>query len=129
MAPMHWRCEVDPEQQALRPPGAGGSPLGQCVITIMGQPDIIIKIWDPTQSVQSYAVRDRKYIENDMFKETPKPQLKYWTRLQAIHVIQNLSSQPTQPKLHAAGKPHHWPWNLQTQHSGWPFCVTPKMIC
>ena len=40
-----------------------------------------------------------------MFKETPKSQVKYWTRLQAIHLILNPSSQPTQPKLHAAGKP------------------------
>ena len=50
------------------------------------------------QSVQSYATRDGNYIENNMFKETPKSQVKYWTRLQAIHLILNPSSQPTQPK-------------------------------
>ena len=61
-----------------------------------------------------------------MFKETIKPQLKYWTRLQSIQLILNPSSQPTQPKHHAAGKLQYWPWNRHTQHSGWPFCVTPK---
>ena len=76
--------------------------------------------------VWSYAITDGTYIENDVFKETPESQLEYWTKLQVIHLILYPSSQPTQPKHHAAGKPQHWPCNRQTPHSDSPYCLTPK---